>query len=224
MKNKRFNALLLALLLTLSCFILTACGTPSENGGENEGGESGGTNENSGKTYTVTFVDGDNAPIAGLTVKFAHDDNETEAVVTDSNGKASATISTTDTVSVVMVEHEGWDSVSSRKLKFGKYDTELTVELTAIVSIEVKVRLVGSDGASLSGVKVMVCVDTTCAPEVTTDERGEAIINLPISGAMKVKLPDGAPVGYLTPEVDENGYAFFFDEGETELVITLQAE
>ncbi len=227
---KKLLALILCFAMLLSfAAILTSCGTPETpenpdegNPPDNGGGENGGNegNQTTKVTYTVKFVDEDGAAIKGLTVRFVRDNVASEDIVTDNKGEAKIDLEESRNVRVELVSFDGWVEPAARKLTFGRmYDLE--VELEEDTSFTLTATVVDENGDAIVGATVQLCVGSVCLQAAETNEDGEIFGTFSTEGKIKVKVIS-LPDGYVMPETnDDEGYHFYFTEGETDIEITI---
>ncbi len=198
-------------------------GETGGNGGETggNGGETGGNGE-VGKDYTVTVVDQNGAPVAGIALKLAYGKNKTELLTTDSDGKATAKI---DTISNVIVEFEDlgaeYDAPGKKARTFAEDATEHTVTLTRLTKYTVNV--VDENGAAVAGVSVQIC-HTVCLLPSDTDSDGKISVYLDTDAKIKVAIA-AAPAGYTAPEAIDTFEGLpvhaYFADGETEVTVVI---
>lgn len=236
---KKLLALILCLSMLLSfAMILTSCGTPEtppcshRDADDNDacdkcdepysdGVDTPPVEENTKVTYTVKFVDDNGAPIRGLTIRFVRDDVASENFVTDNKGEAKIDLEESRNIRVELVSFDGWVEPAARKLTFGRmYDLE--VELEEDTSFTLTATVVDENGDAIVGASVQLCVGAICLSASNTNEDGEITGTFKTEGKIKVKIIS-LPDGYVMPSaIDEDGYHFYFDAGETDIEIVIE--
>ena len=230
---KKFLTLLLAICMIVSVLSLTACGGDDENDNNTDNTNTDNTNTDNtngdntatDKTYTVTVLDGDNNPVAG--VKLVITDEKTYPnVTTDATGKASVQLPADTTTVKVMVTSVPDGYVKPEKVSgvyhgvFASGATEFTlkVEKEASNKSTYTVKVVDQNGDAVVGINVQLCYNGICAAAVPTDENGEITAQLAAGTAVDVKLYDIN--GYILPTANANGYHASSSETDIEIVIT----
>lgn len=139
MKNLRLHAVMLCLLAALltTALVLSACpaGAPQPSGTSSSsttagtpGGSTTGSNTQSGKlTYTVTVVDGNGDPIAGVEVQICDGDRCLMPDITGEDGKVS--FKTTSGNFKAQIKDAPAGYVYEQEYPFGEGETSLTVTL-----------------------------------------------------------------------------------------------
>ena len=237
---KKLLALILCLSMLLSfAMILTSCGAPEtpetpcshrdaddneacDNCGEpyTDGVDKAPDEGSNTVTYTVKFVDESGAPIKGLTIRFVQGDVASENLVTDNKGEAKIDLVESKDVRVELVSFDGWVEPASRKLTFGRmYDLE--VELEEDTSFTLTATVVDENGDAVVGASIQLCVGSICLTASETNEDGEIYGKFGTEGKIKVKIVS-LPDGYVMPStIDDDGYHFYFAEGETDIEIVI---
>ena len=243
----RLSALLLVLIMTISCVLaLSACTQPTqeelcakgehidEDGNDicdackevlREEPENPGEDEK--YTFTLTVTDYLGAPISGLKVKFLYNNSsaETDVVTTGADGKAVVEIATEREVIAEFVDLEDWGTPKKRALTFSAMEYEKTVELTPVV----KVILKDASGAAVVGAKVALCNNGGCSADYTSDEMGVCRIPIKKDGKYKLRVTY-VPDGYVMPAVIEgddtpetyDDYHAYYDENLTEFEFVIE--
>ena len=223
MKNfKKIITLFLAVCMILSVFTLTSCNKNKDdvkndtNGTDNTG--------STGKNYTVTVLDNDNAPISGVKLVIT-DGKDFITATTDANGKASAEL-TEGTVSVMITStpdgYEKPDKVSGTQYHgvFTSGSTELTVKLTkkSTGKVTYTITVLDTEGNPVVGMQVQLCPDGVClADKFYTNEFGEVTAEIVPGKEVDVKL---LPLdGYILPEPTKGDYHASIPADETEIEI-----
>ena len=219
--------------MIVSVLSLTACGGDDENDNNTDNTNTDNTNTDNtngdntatDKTYTVTVLDGDNNPVAG--VKLVITDEKTYPnVTTDATGKASVQLPADTTTVKVMVTSVPDGYVKPEKVSgvyhgvFASGATEFTlkVEKEASNKSTYTVKVVDQNGDAVVGINVQLCYNGICAAAVPTDENGEITAQLAAGTAVDVKLYDIN--GYILPTANANGYHASSSETDIEIVIT----
>ena len=198
---KKILTFVLALCMLLSVLSLTAC--KKEKNNKNENNDTSKT-QTTDKTYTVTVVDGDNLPVAGVTIAAMIPTYQT--FTTDVNGKVTFTSETSQVKAKIMNVPTGYDKPDNTDLNFASGSKELTVTIskTQSTTVECTVTVVDQNGDVVSGVTVQLC-DNACVAKIT-DASGQATFTLKPGVEYKVEftqVPAGytAPTGYLEDKI-----------------------
>ena len=208
--------------MILSVFTLTSCNKNKDdvkndtNGTDNTG--------STGKNYTVTVLDNDNAPISGVKLVITDGKNFITAT-TDANGKASAEL-TEGTVSVMITStpdgYEKPDKVSGTQYHgvFTIGSTELTVKLTkkSTGKVTYTITVLDTEGNPVVGMQVQLCPDGVCLiDKFYTHEFGEVTAEIVPGKEVDVKL---LPLdGYILPKPTKGDYHASIPADETEIEI-----
>lgn len=211
--------------MLMAVLSLTACGGNDDNK-DNENTNEGGENNTTDKTYAVTVLDEDGAPIEG--VKLVITDGTTyPTATTDASGKASVQLPE-GTISVMITTvPDGY--LKPEKVSGGVYHgvfasgtNELAITLEKDVVIDTKVeytvKVVDTSGNPVVGMKVQVCPGGVCLPDdFYTDENGE--IKAMITPGTEVKIQLIELDGYNLPTTVDGTYHAIIPVGETEITI-----
>lgn len=228
---KKILSLLLVICMLLCTFSLVACGKDNNEGENNNDSGNNDTNkgENNVNTYTVTVIDKDNNPIAGVKLVIT-DGNTYPTATTDASGKASVMLpKESSTVSVMVTSvpdgYEKPEKVSGvYHGVFAKDATEFTlkVEKKANEKVTYTVKVVDQNGNYVDGMEIQLCPDGVClAEKFITNENGEITAELAPGKTVKIKLM--SLDGYVLPTADSDGYHATIESGSTETVITVSA-
>ena len=214
--------------MIVSVLSLTACGGDDENDNNTDNtntDNTSGDNTATDKTYTVTVLDGDNNPVAGVKVIIT-DEKTYPITTTDANGKASVQLPADTTTAKVVVTSVPDGYVPPEKVSgayhgvFASGATEFTlkVEKEASNKVTYTVKVVDLSGDAVVGINVQLCYNGICAAAVPTDENGEITAELDNGTAVSVKLY--SIDGYTLPEPDANGY-HVTDCSDTEITVKI---
>ncbi|MBO7196777.1 MAG: Ig-like domain-containing protein [Clostridia bacterium] len=233
-QSKRSGGLIAAIIggiaVVLVALILLIVLIPKGNG--NDGGNDGGTSQDGGSDdkgdgkvkYTVTVVDQEGNPVAGVQIFFAPKDGTSFPMATNDNGVANYTTAKELTVSVLSVptgyeydklaQSQQFDKDGNLKITVNKVEKEET-------GTKYTIRVVDQDGNAVVGAKVQMCEAENagvCLVPVTTDENGEAFYNVEEKGykAAITELPDGY-------EKINDDYAYF-ENGVATITVTKTAD
>ena len=225
MKNfKKIITLLLAVCMILSVFTLTSC---NKKGEDDVNDDTNGTDNttSTNKAYTVTVVDDNNAPIAGVKLVIT-DNKEFITATTDANGKASAELPE-GTVSVMITSTpDGYDKpakVSGTQyhgiFANGSFEHTIKLEKKETGKVTYTITVLDTNGNPVVGMQVQLCPDGVClADKFYTDESGEVTAEIAPGKEVDVKL---LPLdGYILPETVKGEYHASIPADETEIVIS----
>ena len=198
-------------VVALVALIVLLC-TITPGGGDNTGGGNGGSADG---PYTVTVVDQNGNPVAGVKLTYTTSkgipfpNNKTDA-----NGKFSFTLNENGVKIKVDSIPQGYEySKVGVDQTFGN-DRNLTITLTALEPIVI--RVVDDEGNPVAGVLVQMCESSgSCRMPVTTDENGNAYYTYE-DGEFKAQLTSGAPDGY---SVDDPTAYYPIVDGEVTIVL-----
>ena len=113
---KLFTAILLTLIIVAGSFSLASC--------DNEGSA---PVENDGKvTYNVAVVDQDGTPVEGVIIQFCDDKTCKLPVVTDAEGKASASYEESN-YHITITQADGYDYEEVYNFEDGSTDITITI-------------------------------------------------------------------------------------------------
>ena len=214
--------------MIVSVLSLTACGGGDEednNDSTNTGNtNTDGDNTATDKTYTVTVLDGDNNPVAGVKVVIT-DEKTYPNATTDANGKASVQLPADTTSAKVMVTSVPDGYVKPEKVSgvyhgvFASDSTEFTlkVEKEASNKVTYTVKVVDQNNNAVVGMSVQLCPGGVClANDFVTDVNGE--ITAEINPAEYVNVMLKPLDGYALTTIDGT-YHGKIENGATEIVI-----
>ena len=221
---KKILTLLLVISMLASVFALTSCGGKNkgdnnennENNETNNGGNEGATTD---KTYTVTFVDGDNNPVEGVKVIIT-DGKSYLTKTSDADGKASVQLPEASVSVTVVSVPEGYEKPA--KATFANGTTDLTVTLTKVASNKVTytVKVVDQNGDAVVGMGVQLCPGGVClADNFVTDENGEVSVEITPKDYVSVQLKELD--GYTLPAPTDGSYHGTIGSGETEITLVV---
>ena len=200
---KKIFSLLLVISMILSVLSLTACNKDKGNDGD-KGKENVTNNGNTDKTYTVTVLDTDGAPVEGVSIMIS---TTYEIKTTDNSGKISFESETGDVSIMVTSIPNGYEDLKLKQINFTSEIRNLTIKLektpevkTTVCQITVKDQY----GNAVANVGMQLC-NEICTP-CFTDENGVANITLKEGVEYKVEIlnvPEGysAPTGYLEEKI-----------------------
>ena len=209
---KKILTLVLVLGMLVSMLALTSCNKDKEDGKNDDADNK--TNEN---TYTVTVVDGDNNPVAGVGIMIS---TTYDTLTTDANGKITFESENAGATVMIMSVPSGYEDPKSAAVGFSSGSKELTLTVKKIVKTTVTYTVTVKDqnGDAVSGVTVQLCTDKMCYDTVT-NENGVGTKELDPGIKYDIKITaSGTPEGYTAPD----GYfaSIPADETEIEIVIT----
>ena len=214
MKNfKKIITLLLAVCMIVSVFALSSCGK-KDKGNSNDSTNGGNNNTNTGKTYTVTIVDGDNNPVKDAVIGIMADTYQ--SFTTNTEGKITFSTDATSVTGKIISVPDEYEKPENTNLSFAS-SKDLTVKISKKVSSLVTYTITVKDqyGAPVNNVLVQLCTDKMCH-DVTTGEDGIGNIDLNPNEKYDVKIP--YPIsGYVA----ESGYFTSIEIGETEIEIVI---
>ena len=228
---KKIISLLLVISMLVCACTLTACG--KRNNGDNNGNNENNENNNNGgnnntttdKTYTVTFIDGDNNPIEGVKLVITNG-KSFPTVTSDKNGKASAQLPDGEISVMVTSVPSGFEKPEKVSGTyhgvFAQNSTDLTITLKKEASnkIAYTVRVVDQNGDAVVGMSVQLCPGGVClANKFVTDASGEITAEITPAEYVSVQLQDLE--GYTLPSTVDGSYHGVIDSGETEITITV---
>ena len=211
--KKILTSILLAMLLVLSVFAITACG----------GGGGGGEGENT-VTYTVTVMQDETTPASGVKVRLSKGETRFPVKATDANGKATFELAPDDyTVTISGIpDHYSLPENTDYTLSATKHD--LTVTLKA--NFTYTVHLVNPDKTpfTVEGVRIGICTDKGCLDTVPL-ENGTAILEAaPDEYHVQILFPDAVAGNYDFSRMDDNPNYYadeVFTATFTEMTITI---
>ena len=166
-------------------------------------------------TYTVTVLDDEGNPVAGVNVTFCPKGGTEMPWPTDAEGKASQ--KTTKEMTAKLLSDNvptGYEfDKAGQSLSFDK-DGNLTITLTALAPYVIKV--VDQEGNAIAGVQVQMCDEAgSCRLPRTTGADGT--VSYPFeNGTFKAQLTT-LPDGYT---VDDASAYYYFVEGVATITLT----
>lgn len=206
---KRIIAFVLVVCMLSSMLALTSCNKDKNNDNNDN------DNNNSQNTYTVTVVDGDKNPVAGVGIMIS---TTFDTLMTDKNGKISFESEGANPTVMLMSVPEGYDDPKSAETPFpaGSKELTLTVKKTVIIDtrVDYTVTVKDQDGNPVAGVKVQLCA-STCSDAVSGND-GKATLKLEPGVKYEVHVLE-APQGYSVPE----GFVTEIAADKTEIEITV---
>lgn len=204
---KKIISAIVAIMMVLSLSLcMFAC-----NNGTDEGGENGGDQTPTKKTYTVTVVDEEGNAVKGAYVAFAAEGGTPIPFETDADGKATRTSDKSITITLVSIPG-GYESDKVGSVLTPDADGNVTVTVKkAAVEDPYVILVIDNNGAPVAGVTVQMCsLAGSCRVPVVTGEDGKAEYAFE-EGEFKVQLTGGiagVPEGYTIENPDDN---FYFD-------------
>ncbi len=211
----------LALILSLSAFIIGCEVSEEETAGETE------TKAETDGAYTVTLVDNDGAAVVGASIMITDSKSVFISGTTDQNGSFSAE-SNAEGLGVMIVSlpggYEKPETVSGAlHALFGdKKDISITVQKETDEVVTYKVTVVDQNGNAVYGVELQLCPNGTClADQFITDENGTCTKDMKPGLPVDIKIKE-LPDGYEMPDVlEESGYHAKIEAGESEITIEI---
>ena len=232
--KKIISILALLAMLVSSFALMTACGgdetepcaecVDSDVNGKCDvcGGEVEIPEPQEKETYKVTVKDTDGVKVAGVKVKLTTHGSESQVATTDANGEVSIELVAVAYVKAVVVEVPDGYYKPTKDTLFDEGATEATVTLEIDERVTYKVNVVDEAGNGIAGIMVGICDDLGCKTPVSTGANGVATFKIEVTGAAKVQfiMLEGYEITSHTQ--DEGGYVHF-EDGATEITITLKA-
>lgn len=213
---KKILSVVLMISMMVSALALSSCGKDKDDN-KNDGANNNTNNNNN--VYTVTVVDGDNNPVAGVSVMVSAKNYET--LTTNSEGKITFESPNGGGDVMIMSTPAGYDA-ESKSVSFESGKKELTLTVTKQVSGKVTytVTVKDQEGNPVSGVGVQMCPGGACMGDVPTNANGEATNEILPGSVVKIMLTT-LPDGYTAPAADGEGYHAVIAEDATSIVITI---
>lgn len=139
MKNfKLFTTVLLTLIIVFGAFSLVSCDNEvsddiskaavSDEISEDSVAESAPVADDDKVTYNVTVIDQDGAPVEGVIIQFCDDENCKLPVMTDADGKASASYEESN-YHITITQADGYDYEETYNFEDGATDITITINL-----------------------------------------------------------------------------------------------
>lgn len=212
---KKILTVVLVIAMTVSALALTSCKKDKNN--DDKTNNSGNNTTVTDNTYTVTVVDGDNNPVAGVQIMIS---TTFDTLTTDANGKITFESENGGSVMIMSVP-AGYKDPKSEEISFatGSKSLTLTVEKKTSSKVTYTVTIKDQNGDAVVGANVQMCPNGTCMAAVPTNANGEATNQIDSGSTVSVLLE--LPAGYTAPAANSNGYHAVIEAGETSIVITV---
>ena len=212
---KRIITFILAVCMIVSVFSLASC--KKKNDDDNNDKTDTNSTQTTDKTYTVTVLDGDNNPVAGVMIGVMT--NSYKSHMTDANGKISFESDSANAKVMIISVPEGYEKPENAEKSFsaGNKNITFTIEEKVVIKTTVTytVTVIDQFGDPVSNVTVQLCTDTMCY-DTTTDEDGVGVKELTPGVVYEVKIPN-PPAGYSAP----TGYFASIPADETEITVEI---
>ncbi len=229
MKNsRRILSVLLVLCFLLSVTVLLVGCDSGE--GESTTTENTTTETNapavSDNAYTVTIVDNENNPVAGVAVMIT---NATDVFIngtTDDSGKFSSEANGENLGVMIVSLPDGYDkpaAVSGAMHAMFTSGKSVTITLNKKVNTVVTytVKIIDQNNNAVVGAQLQLCPNGTCLSDnFVTDAQGVCTKDLSPDLPVDVKIV-WLPSEYTKPAELANGYHGKIEAGETEIIIVV---
>ena len=216
---KKFLILALVFCMMASMLALTSC---KKDDTDDTDGTNQGTNENNDNTptaapaYTITIVDGANAPVAGVKVMV---DPTYKTYTSDENGKIAFDTDKTGLKVMILSSPDGYEHSSEPvSFKSGSKELKLTVSKVADDKVTYSVTVLDQNGDPVVGAGVQLCYNGVCLTPVNTNASGVAENSLKSGFEVSVLLT--LPEEYSATPVSGDYHAVI-PEGQTEITVTV---